>query len=85
MTDNEAGILLVLKGGLKPPRAKAHRPLKTACLPVPPLQLKKKVNSVAFSVVTTFFRKNLLIQKISRNYFSLLYRLLYQIEPAATF
>ena len=29
---------LVLKGGLKPPRAKAHCPLKTACLPVPPLQ-----------------------------------------------
>ena len=29
---------LVLKGGLEPPRAKAHCPLKTACLPVPPLQ-----------------------------------------------
>ncbi len=29
---------VVLKGGLEPPRAKAHCPLKTACLPVPPLQ-----------------------------------------------
>ena len=34
-------VFKVLAGGLEPPRALAHCPLKTACLPVPPRQLKK--------------------------------------------
>ena len=39
---------LVLKGGLEPPRAKAHCPLKTACLPVPPLQQTKFIIRLRF-------------------------------------
>ena len=51
---------MVLKGGLEPPRAKAHCPLKTACLPVPPLQqiLFGRLNSIFnLTIASKFFLK----------------------------
>ena len=39
--DNTDLKILVPKRGLEPPRAKAHYPLKVACLPISPLRHKK--------------------------------------------